>query len=284
MNANLFPNAFLNLNQNQNQQDSFATPLTNDNNFAPWDDPFQTMPGMGFQNDGSQMQNVTFPSGSMGSSNFLGQGVPPGLFAAISGAIAQYFGGQSAGQTQPFCGALPSGASPTNGGGTHFQQINLSSTGDPHDAINGTTSNGMMESAHWDNMQSHRDLLCAPSIAGGFQLSSQASTPNAQGVTMNQSITATMNNGQTALSLNANGTASLSEGNITTQLAPNQTITLNPELSVTDNGNSLIFNAQAMNGGNLQTTLSTNGQGGVDVNAQGNNIALGGYLVNAATA
>jgi hypothetical protein len=132
-------------------------------------------------------------------------------------------------------------------------------------------------------MQSHNDLLTAPDVAGGFRLSSQVGTANAQGATMNQSVTASANHGRTAISFNANGNATIRQGNMTNTLAPNETLQLGQGLSVTDATNSLVLQAKNANGSTLTTTLSDNGQGGVDINAQGNNIALGGYLVNSQT-
>ena len=55
---------------------------------------------------------------------------------------------------------------------------------------------------------------------------------------------------------------------------------LQAELIESKSVDASVVDAKNKNGSTLTTTLTNNGQGGIDVNAQGQNIALGGYLVN----
>ena len=264
MNSNLFSNSLL------TAQDPFTQQASLNEDFAPWDTSEGNTFAPGFQNDGSQM-----PDGaqSFGAQALGENSLPPGLFAAIASAISQYFHGSQQQQPQWFAQQPTSNIKA-------FQNVNVSSTGDPHDAISGTTQNGNAVNEHWDNMQSHNDLLSAPSLAGGFQLSSQVASPNGQGATMNQTVTATADHGRTAISFSADGQATVTQGNTINTMIPHEVLQLGNGLSVTDQGSSLVLQAQNMSGSALKTTLSQNGNGGVDVSAQGQNVALGGYLVN----
>lgn len=261
MNSNLFASPLL------SGQDPFENAVPEAANFGTWGDQGDTIASNGFQNDGTQMQGWNSSSALDGAG---AQSMPPGLFAAIANAIAQYFQGHSQ-------------QSVSSDSATPFQSVNASSVGDPHNSVNGATRNGNTVNSHWDDMQSHSNLLSAPSVAGGLRFSSQVGSPNAQGKTMNQSVTATANHGRTAITFNANGAATVTQGNLTNTMVPNETLSLGQGLSVTDQGSSLVIHAQNTSGSMLDTTLSDNGQGGVDMNAQGRNIPLGGYLIKSSS-
>jgi hypothetical protein len=267
MNSNIFTNALL------MPQESSPNEFSEESPFTSWNTSNELPLGSGFQADGPLSSNL-FPQNPMSAAN--APALPPGLVAAITAAISQYLA-QGAGNS----GGYSQGGA--YGTATPFQTVTLGSTGDPHEAIDGTRTDGTSVKRNWNSMQSHPDLLSAPGVAGGFQLSSQVGAQNAQGATMNASVVATADHGRTAISFNANGDASVRQGANVTQLTPNETIQFGPGLSVTDTGNALRITAQDAGGSILTTTLSKNGQGGVDVNAQGENIALGGYLVNSSS-
>lgn len=280
MNSNIFNNALL------MPQESSPNTFTGDDPFAStsWDTSsgaplISELPlEAGFQTDGPFSSSL-YPQNPMYGAN--APAIPPGLSAAITSAISQYFS-QGSGNGVAFQhGGFQEGGG--YGAATQFQNVTLASTGDPHDSINGTRADGTGVKQNWNSMQSHRDLLSAPGVAGGFQLSSHVGAQNAQGATMNSSVTATADHGRTTISLDANGEASVRQGANVSQLTPNATMQLGAGLSVTDTGNALRISAQNASGSTLTTTLSDNGQGGVDVNAQGSNIALGGYLVNSSS-
>jgi hypothetical protein len=253
MNSNVFSDALF-LSQNSSLNDSYS-----ESPFSTWGDADSLSSQNGFQSDGPLTQSI-YPQNMFDNGE---SSIPPGLFAAIAAAISQYFQVNSSEKNM-----------------TSFRDVSLSSTGDPHDAINGTTSTGTMENRSWNDMQSRSNLLSAPKLAGGLRFSSSVGNPNGQGATMNSGITATAEQGHTTITFAADGKASVQQGNIVNTLVPNETLQLSQSLYVTDNGNSLTINAQNTDGGSLNATLSENSQGGIDVNAHGRNIALGGYLVN----
>lgn len=132
-------------------------------------------------------------------------------------------------------------------------------------------------------MSSHTDLLDSNSFRGGYRVSTQATQPNANGVTYNQNATVSTDGGNVAVELDANGNATLSRfGNVTT-IQDGQTLNLGNGESVARNANgSLVVSDQTQQGATIATTLSDNGSG-VDVNVQANNVDLGGYMVNRTT-
>jgi hypothetical protein len=166
------------------------------------------------------------------------------------------------------------------GAQTYFGTANGSSTGDPHLAFSGTTASGQNEYAHYDNMNGDPDLLDSGSFAGGYQISTQATAPNASGVTYNQSATVTTNAGATQVCLDDDGHATVEQYGQTFSLTDGQTLALGNGESVTRNGDgSLTVTDQNGNGGSITTTMRENGNG-VNVSAQAQNVALGGDLVN----
>lgn len=153
----------------------------------------------------------------------------------------------------------------------YFSNASGSSTGDPHLSFNGS---------HWDSMSSQPDLLESNSIPGGFQVSTQVTSPNARGVTWNQSATVALDGGNVAVSMNNQGEATVRQGDRMIPISAGQTLNLGNGSSVTCNGNgSLSVYAQNQYGGSIQTTLTAQGQGvNVETNAQ--NVDLGGSLVS----
>ncbi|HEY1977801.1 MAG TPA: hypothetical protein VGG89_14710 [Candidatus Baltobacteraceae bacterium] len=152
----------------------------------------------------------------------------------------------------------------------YFSNASGSSTGDPHLSFNGS---------HWNSMSSQPDLLDSNSIPGGYQVSTQVTAPNAKGVTWNQSATVALDNGNVAVSMNNEGQATVRDGDRMIPIAAGQTLNLGSGASVTCNGNgSLSVLAQNQYGGSIQTTLTAQGQG-VNVEANAQNVDLGGSLV-----
>jgi hypothetical protein len=160
-----------------------------------------------------------------------------------------------------------------------FSKVTASSNGDPHETLAGTsTTNGKVDE-HWNSMASHSDLLDSDSFGGGYDVSTEAGTPSAKGITTNDKATITTDNGQTSVTMSKDGSYNVTSGGRTvtlkqgqaTQLGNGETVTLNADKSLTlaeKNGN----------GATLDTTLKAWG-GGVNVSATGHNVDLGGYLV-----
>ena len=199
--------------------------------------------------------------------------------------IASYFGGSSAGTGSSAGSGSSAGGGTTYGSTaatpqTMYSSATASSVGDPHDAFDGTTSQGATVADKWDSMHGHADLLDSGSFHGGYTVSTTATTPNASGVAYNASATVTTHDGETAVTLNKDGSyavtsdgrnVSLTQGEAT-QLGQGESVTLNAD-------NSLTIVDSDHQGGSITTSLSENGNG-VDVKATASNVELGGYLVN----
>jgi hypothetical protein len=160
------------------------------------------------------------------------------------------------------------GASPNYGSEQYYSSASGGSVGDPHLSFNGST---------WNDMNSEPDLLHSDSIRGGYQLSTQTTTPNASGVTYNQSATVTTHNGATQVTLNNNGNATITQNGVTSNLSPGQTVQMGNETVMQNQDGSLQVTCTNQNGGQITTTMRQNGNG-VDVNVAASNVDLGGAM------
>jgi hypothetical protein len=159
------------------------------------------------------------------------------------------------------------------GGGNErfFANATASSKGDPHLSFDGS---------RWSSMASQPNLLSSNSIPGGFQISTQATPPNTQGVTWNQSATIALNNGATTIGLNNSGQPSISNDGQPVSIAAGQTLQLGNGETVSYNQNgSLCVTVQNGAGGTITTTLAAQGRG-VNVDVTAHEVDLGGALVD----
>lgn len=163
-----------------------------------------------------------------------------------------------------------SGGSDSSGNEQYFSSATGGSTGDPHLSFNGST---------WNDMNSEPDLLNSESIRGGYQLSTQTTTPNANGVTYNQSATVTTHGGATQVGLDNDGNATITQNGVTTNIVPGQTMQLGNETVTRNQDGSLQITCSNESGGQITTTMKDNGNG-VDVNVSADNVDLGGAMVN----
>jgi hypothetical protein len=204
------------------------------------------------------MQMLQMMMGSYGS----------GLGSAASSALGSPYGSASL----PGTGCTPAGATcPNYGNEQYFQNASGASQGDPHLSFNGNT---------WNSMASQPNLLNSDSFQGGFQISTQVTPPNANGITHNQSATVTLNGGATTVAMNDAGQASISQYGQNVPIGAGQTVQLGNGQSVTCNQNgSLTVNAQNGTGGSIATTLTAQ-DAGVNVEVSAQNVDLGGALVS----
>ena len=188
------------------------------------------------------LMGMTWPAGAMG------------MFQQLGSMFQQMFGGANAG----------------SGGEQYYSSASGGSVGDPHLSFNGST---------WNDMSSEPNLLNSDSIRGGYQLSTQTTSPNASGVTYNQSATVTTHDGGTQVTLSNNGSATLTRNGVTSTIAPGSSMQLgNETISCNQNG-SLQITCTNQRGGQITTTMSRNGPG-VDVNVSADNVDLGGAMTN----
>jgi hypothetical protein len=204
----------------------------------------------------------------------MGNASPGGIFAGFLGVMQGIFN-QIASLMQRLMGQ-PSSA----GAQQYFQNASLSSTGDPHEALNATTGTGQNLNAKWDNMCSHDHLITSDAVAGGFNVATRATAPGAGGVTYNDRVRISTNGGNTLVTMGKDGAYSVIDDGRTVHLSSGVASQLGNGEAVTLNANgSLSVDVTNAQGGNIETTLQANGLG-VDVNAAASNIDLGGYLVS----
>ncbi|HTV93458.1 MAG TPA: hypothetical protein VMG98_12155 [Verrucomicrobiae bacterium] len=176
--------------------------------------------------------------------------------------------------SQMFAGASSNAGSPDYGSEQYYSSASGGSVGDPHLSFNGST---------WNDMSSEPDLLHSDSIRGGYQLATQTTAPNSSGVTYNQSATVTTHDGGTQVTLYNNGSATLMQNGATTSLQAGQTVQLGNETVTCNQNGSLKITCSNENGGQITTTMCSNGPG-VDVNVSANNVDLGGAMTDGTSA
>ena len=165
-----------------------------------------------------------------------------------------------------------------------FVSVQVSSKGDPHEIITAKTAKGKSFTDRWNSMTAHATLLDSNSFGNSFRVSSEVTAPNAHGVTHNKSVS--IDDGNTRVTMNNNGTYRVTSGDHVYTLSDDhpvhvgngETITLSKDKSAT-NGVSLAVTQTGAHGAKLDATLEAD-HGGVNVSATGQNVDLGGYLVN----
>ncbi len=209
-------------------------------------------------------------SGSTGLGGFAG--IMNGFMSMLSNALNSLAGMLGGGTSTQ----APSQPQPPQ---TYFSNASASSVGDPHDAFDGTTSQGTAVNSKWNSMQGHQNLLDSDSFAGGYRVSTTTTSPAANGVTYNATATVATNCGATDVTMNANGSYAVTENGQNVTLTQGQATSLGANESVTLNADGSLTIAETnAQGGSIDTTLKSNGSG-VDVNATASNVDLGGYLV-----
>lgn len=167
------------------------------------------------------------------------------------------------------------------GGQQYFQKATAGSTVDPHESFDATGGDGNNVNGKWDSMASHSNLLSSDSFNGGYQVSTVATQPNANAVTMNDSATIGSGNGADAVTMHKDGSYAVSADGQNVALRTGQSVQLGHGESVTLNADKSLTETDSNgSGGTISTTLRANGQGGVDVSNTASHVDLGGYLVN----
>jgi len=263
------------------QPSAFSDPSGDSNNlnaFAPpglsQADAISTWPAQAQNPDQGGNQAGLFS----GFASTLGFGGIGPLVQQLMGLLQQLVQMLSGSGTSP--GGLASGGPIAAGSEEYFRQAAGSSAGDPHLSFNGTDGANHLETSRFDSMTDHPDLLDSNSFRGGYRISTQVTSPNANGVTLNQSATLSTNFGRTRVSLDGSGNATITRCGQPVSITAGQTLDLGNGQTVTENVNgSLTIVNTAPNGGKISTTLATNAAGGVDVSADATGVNLGGDLV-----
>ena len=161
-----------------------------------------------------------------------------------------------------------------------FEDVDVSSTGDPHLAAVGTREGGGAAlDAHWDSMASQNDLVHSTQIDGGYRVSTAVTQPGANGVTSNQSATVHANFDQDAVTMNRDGSFGIYDNGQEVRLGKGESAVLSGGETVSENQDgSLIVSARSATGGTIATTLRATGAG-VDVTTHAHEIAVGGEAI-----
>ncbi len=167
-----------------------------------------------------------------------------------------------------------------NGSPQRFENIDVSSTGDPHLAAVGTREDGGgTVDAHWDSMASQNDLVHSTQIDGGYRVSTAVTQPGANGVTTNQSATVHANFGQDAVTMNRDGSFAIFDNGAEVRIGKGESAVLTGGETVSENQDgSLLVSARSATGGTIATTLRATGAG-VDVSTHAHEIAVGGDAI-----
>jgi hypothetical protein len=232
-----------------------------------------TAAGMGAGNAGN-LFGVPF-GGGMGSNGSIA-GILTGLVSLLQQFVGSFLNqnpAQGAQQKQP-CAAA-------GGQAQRFENVDVSSTGDPHLATIGTREGpgGGAVDAHWDSMSSQKDLVHSTQIDGGYRVSTAVTQPGANGITWNQSATVHANFNQDAVTMNRDGSFAIYDNGNEVALGKGESAVLSGGETVSENQDgSLIVSARSANGGTIATTLRANGQG-VDVTTHAHELAVGGDAI-----
>jgi hypothetical protein len=229
---------------------------------------------------GAYTQLAQYVSGMFGTPPWGGAGFgsnpQPVPVPQVNGGGAPSTNGSTQGQGQ--------GQSGPPGSGEHFYtSATASSWGDPHDSFSGTLWDGKsVDAGSWNNETSHPHLLRSNSFDGGFRIDTSVGAAGANGVTHNDSASVISNFGENVVTMNKNGSYTVERDGKDVQLTAGQAVNLGDGETVTLNANkSLTVVERNDHGGEITTTLASNGKA-VNVNAQAQNVDLGGYLVREA--
>ena len=240
---------------------------------------------------GGDTLSSTFPS----SSDSSGLSGISGLIAQLSSTLQQAIGqltSAMSGTASNTTGTSNTGSTGNSrwnrtAGAATFQNVSLSSTGDPHLAVSGTEQNAdgssSSVSSKFDSMSGHDDLFSTRDFGDGFRISTTVTAPSSSGVTQNASATATMDGGRSSVTMSNNGAVSVTSNGSAVALSAGQSVTLAGGEQVSENANGAVSITESAFGKNLTTTFTNNGGGGVDVTASGKNVTLGGDLMTGGT-
>ena len=160
-----------------------------------------------------------------------------------------------------------------------FENVDVSSIGDPHLALAGTRQGGGAVDTHWDSLTSENDLVHSAQIDGGYRVSTTVAPPAANGAVWNQSATVHANFDQDAVTLNRDGSFAIFDNGNEVRLGKGESAALSGGEMVSENQDgSLSVSARSATGGTIATTMRVVGSG-VDVTTHAHAIAVGGDAI-----
>jgi hypothetical protein len=230
--------------------------------------------------DGGGANAIGGMFGTTNASNGSIAGIITGLLGLLQQLVASFLNqGQTTSSAQT--PSQPQNQQCAAGGpGQRFEDVDVSSTGDPHLAAVGTReAGGGAIDAHWDSMTSQNDLVHSAQIDGGYRVSTSVTQAGANGVTSNQSATVHANFDQDTVTMNRDGSFAVYDNGAEVRLGKGESAVLSGGETVAENEDgSLVVGARSANGGTIATTLRANGAG-VDVTTHAHDIAVGGDAI-----
>jgi hypothetical protein len=224
------------------------------------------------------------PLGSLFGAANASNGTIAGLLTGLVSLLQQLVGSflnQSRNQTPNQRCTQPQDQNCVQAGSAQrFEDVDVSSTGDPHLAAVGTREGGGgVVDAHWDSMTSQNDLVHSTQIDGGYRVSTAVTQAGANGVTSNQSATVHANFDQDAVTMNRDGSFAIYDNGAEVRLGRGESAVLSGGETVSENEDgSLVVGARSATGGTIATTLRANGAG-VDVTTHAHDLAVGGDAI-----
>jgi hypothetical protein len=217
--------------------------------------------------------------GAANASNGSVAGIITGLLSLLQQLVGSFLN-QSRNSTPTQTPTQPQNQNcATGGSGQRFEDVDVSSTGDPHLAAIGTREGGGALDAHWDSMTSQNDLVHSTQIDGGYRVSTAVTQAGANGVTSNQSATVHANFDQDAVTMNRDGSFAIYDNGAEVRLGKGESAVLSGGETVSENQDgSLVVGARSATGGTIATTLRANGAG-VDVTTHAHDLAVGGDAI-----
>jgi hypothetical protein len=231
---------------------------------------------------------ATQPGGGFGFGAAFGSTGASGILSSLISMLQQLISALLNGSG---AGATPQGTTPPNQTGSQgplpggaqqrFENVDVSSTGDPHIAEVGTRDGSGASGAvdvRWDSMTGHDDLVHSNQIEGGYRVSTAVTPPDANGTTYNQSATVHTNFDQAAVTMNRDGSYSIFDDLQEIALGKGESATLSGGETVSANQDGSLTVSATSGGGSIATTLRATGAG-VDVTTHAHEIAVGGDAV-----
>ncbi len=163
-------------------------------------------------------------------------------------------------------------------GESKYANASGGSVGDPHLSFDGATDG---TTSRWNDMGSHQDLVDANgSFFGGYDVSTEATAVNGNGVAYNKSATISTGEYGDTVTMGQDGKITVTQNGQNTALAKGQSLQLASGAVVSEAADgSVTVSDTNSTGGKISTTLSWNGHG-VDVNFTSSNTFLGGDLID----
>lgn len=159
------------------------------------------------------------------------------------------------------------GQPPSSPSEAFYRDAGASSSGDPHQAFNGTRADGATQNTDFESMVGHQALVDSDLFCGGYKISTNITAPKAKGVTLNQYATLSSNFGRSQISMDNTGALKILEDGCAVSINNGQTLDIGNGQTISKNADAsaTLINIDGQ-GGTIRTTLVAH-EGGLNVSA-----------------